>query len=93
MASNLAIEEASFRDIQVASKVWLIMRCAFSYHIKKLKLNVFLLALFFEANNFVPFASQVSNGERLPLEVKELVSCDMYPQVSFAFSFKMNNVV
>ncbi|KAI7743203.1 hypothetical protein M8C21_020559 [Ambrosia artemisiifolia] len=29
---------------------------------------------------------EVSDGERLPLAVKELGTCDMYPQVSYAFS-------
>jgi hypothetical protein len=27
------------------------------------------------------FASQATDGERLPLAVKELGSCDLYPQV------------
>ena len=31
----------------------------------------------------VPFSSQVTDGERLPLGVKELGTCDLYPQVSW----------
>ena len=33
------------------------------------------------------FFIQVSDGERLPLAVKELGTCDLYPQVSYACSY------
>lgn len=32
--------------------------------------------------SIVPFPFQVTDGERLPLAVKELGTCDLYPQVS-----------
>ena len=38
------------------------------------------------------FASQVTDGERLPLAVKEMGTCDLYPQVSYftsAFEFSV----
>lgn len=33
------------------------------------------------------FFIQVSDVERLPLAVKELGTCDLYPQVSYACSY------
>ena len=43
------------------------------------KTKMFLLKEIF----IVPFSSQVTDGERLPLGVKELGTCDLYPQVSW----------
>jgi len=36
-------------------------------------------------SNYVLLCSQVTDGERLPLAVKELGTCDLYPQVSSYF--------
>lgn len=37
---------------------------------------------------FFCFSSQVADGERLPLAVKEMGTCDLYPQVSLIIEYK-----